>query len=331
MIFFTTYRKSLITLVICCALVPHFSQAYFWHSWSKKQKTIALVAATQKITIKTAGIVGIAYIYYRMYLMIAKIANMADIANSLQQPSITNTPQVPVVLPPFHAACKEHNEEKLITLLQQQPDQINIPDKDGNTPLMLASLHDFASGITILIEHGANINSDDNTKKSALDIAIELEHYKIGPILIKHGAPFPNYTPDQIKLLEKLTRFNNYPYQSILLYQHHENQIDTAEKRPIKMMDFLFWRSIACNKHYDYIEAKFLQANKTEQKRILKHALLHNTNFFQALKDLKKTSLEPEELNNYLKKKLIKIAQHDAYVTKLRESNKWKDIVICYQ
>jgi len=69
--------------------------------------------------------------------------------------------------------------------------------------------------LKLLIEHGANINIENNEKKTALDYAVEQNKTEIALFLVEKGAKFSNYTAELIynalyRLEQKTQLFKNF-------------------------------------------------------------------------------------------------------------------------
>ncbi len=84
-------------------------------------------------------------------------------------------------------ALKSRNLSKAQFFLQQSAD-INTPDEQGQTPLMLAAQWGEDSLVKSLIAQGAHVNDKDMCKASALLKAAEQGHKDIVEVLIAHDA-----------------------------------------------------------------------------------------------------------------------------------------------
>ncbi|XP_067311391.1 fibronectin type 3 and ankyrin repeat domains protein 1-like [Pseudorasbora parva] len=68
----------------------------------------------------------------------------------------------------LHQALNREDEEELTTVLQSGTVDVDVLDKMGFTPLMVAAQKGFTSLADILVKHGADINKRDNTGKNSL-------------------------------------------------------------------------------------------------------------------------------------------------------------------
>lgn len=75
-----------------------------------------------------------------------------------------------------------------------------MQDKDGRTPLMFAVAEGNFDVAKSLIEHGADLNIQNNNGETALHLAAIYGNDKIARLLLKHGAAVNQYT------LEGVTR-----------------------------------------------------------------------------------------------------------------------------
>jgi hypothetical protein len=79
----------------------------------------------------------------------------------------------------LHIACKHdfHHPIPMDIFTQLiSPHNINLPNKDGNTPLHVAALHTGKMFIPALLEHGADINVQGSRNRTALHFAIGSYH-----------------------------------------------------------------------------------------------------------------------------------------------------------
>jgi ankyrin repeat protein len=87
-------------------------------------------------------------------------------------------------------------------LFQELRLQVNCVDmlskyKDGNTPLHLAALFDDRTDIaTLLLDHGANVNAQNNMRATPLAFALETKNEKMAKLLLNRGAD-PSIRPLQ--------------------------------------------------------------------------------------------------------------------------------------
>jgi uncharacterized protein len=73
----------------------------------------------------------------------------------------------------------------IIYLLVKKGAGLNIKDKKGNTPLMLAVIKGDEAIVKLLAASGANISLKNNAGKTALDLARENNYQQIVKLLEK--------------------------------------------------------------------------------------------------------------------------------------------------
>ncbi|RPA81078.1 hypothetical protein BJ508DRAFT_414941 [Ascobolus immersus RN42] len=65
---------------------------------------------------------------------------------------------------------------------------VNKPDEDGTSPLIYASCFGHEDVVTVLLQHGANVDQQDRNQWSSLMWAMTNKHRGIAKILLDHGA-----------------------------------------------------------------------------------------------------------------------------------------------
>jgi hypothetical protein len=87
---------------------------------------------------------------------------------------------------------ERENEEleiiKVIRLLIENGAQINTQDNSGKTPLFIATYQGRQNIVQLLIESGADVNIKDENGKTALQTAIEMNYRGLSELLHMHGA-----------------------------------------------------------------------------------------------------------------------------------------------
>jgi len=76
--------------------------------------------------------------------------------------------------------------EELVTNANENV--VNSKDKQGKTPLILASRLGYSEIVKCLLKHGAHVDSVENYGWTALHIAANKGHLSIAEVLISHGA-----------------------------------------------------------------------------------------------------------------------------------------------
>ncbi|XP_016140531.1 fibronectin type 3 and ankyrin repeat domains protein 1-like [Sinocyclocheilus grahami] len=69
----------------------------------------------------------------------------------------------------LHQAVHRADDEELTTVLQSGTDDVDVYDKMGFSPLMVAAQKGFTSLVDILVKHGADINKKDSTGKDSFE------------------------------------------------------------------------------------------------------------------------------------------------------------------
>jgi ankyrin repeat protein len=65
---------------------------------------------------------------------------------------------------------------------------INTPDAYGNTVLACALQLQYGSLIQLLVDHGADINAQDQSMHRPLSYALKMDDHRWGDLLRKRGA-----------------------------------------------------------------------------------------------------------------------------------------------
>jgi ankyrin repeat protein len=84
--------------------------------------------------------------------------------------------------------CVRNGDSMALRLFIEAGMDVNKPDENGFTPLMIASWYGNADVAKLLIERGANLNAIMDDGRSALQIAKEHQHPNIVEMLSKGGA-----------------------------------------------------------------------------------------------------------------------------------------------
>jgi ankyrin repeat protein len=107
-------------------------------------------------------------------------------------------------------AAEEWHPALLEYLLTKVPDQLNIPDNEGNTPL-LASIQLYCpefffypQNTGILIKHGANVNLQNKKGESPLYMAILFHYYDRASTLLENGADWKAVTHEGVSITEEV-------------------------------------------------------------------------------------------------------------------------------
>lgn len=152
---------------------------------------------------------------------------------------------------------------------------VNLADKDGNTPLIVATKHTMFEIIQLLIKHQAAVNAYDATGATALTYAYEHDLQEIATYLEAHGAQATLVTPASMRyklkrlaitettkalILQKITQFEQL---------QSGNSHETENLR--QMLQYIFrlpWGKIHKTEH-TFVQAQaILDADHAHMKNV---------------------------------------------------------------
>lgn len=117
----------------------------------------------------------------------AGIGCLENVKSLLAQPNVEPSAQDKAKKTPLHWACESlntYNSEIIKCLADEAPESINVQDCDGNTPLHAAIQHVNTDAVHILLAHSPNLELLNLDGKSVIDIAQDMEDYKILSLLM---------------------------------------------------------------------------------------------------------------------------------------------------
>lgn len=85
-------------------------------------------------------------------------------------------------------ACNNDDLERAKTCYHDRPEDLNLPDNAGNSPLQIAALEGFADIVKFLLEKGADVDTRNIDKETPLIDAVENGHLEVVKLLLEHGA-----------------------------------------------------------------------------------------------------------------------------------------------
>ena len=85
-------------------------------------------------------------------------------------------------------ACAKGEYDTARHRLQERPEDINVADYAGNTPLQIAALNGFDDIVQLLVDAGCNLDCVNNDKDTPLLDAVENGHLEVVRILLAAGV-----------------------------------------------------------------------------------------------------------------------------------------------
>ncbi|XP_002664080.7 fibronectin type 3 and ankyrin repeat domains protein 1 isoform X1 [Danio rerio] len=104
-------------------------------------------------------------------------------------PSVTaSTEKPPLNGKNLHSAVLKTDEVELCRVLQSGTVTVDVPDRLDYTPLMMAAIKGFTSGVQILVHHGADVSRKNSSGKDSLMLACFHGHLDVVKLLCGCGA-----------------------------------------------------------------------------------------------------------------------------------------------
>nr|DBA14988.1 TPA: hypothetical protein GDO54_004256 [Pyxicephalus adspersus] len=88
----------------------------------------------------------------------------------------------------LHRAVNMNDEEAVVTILQTGHVKVDIPDKLGFTPLMVASQKGYLRLVELLVERGADVHQTNGSGKNSVMLACFSGHLDVVKYLRKQGV-----------------------------------------------------------------------------------------------------------------------------------------------
>lgn len=85
-------------------------------------------------------------------------------------------------------ACNNNDLAAAKTRLAERPQDLNIADNAGNTPLQIAALEGFTDIVKFLLEQNCEVDTKNIDKESPLIDAVENGHVEVVKLLLDYGA-----------------------------------------------------------------------------------------------------------------------------------------------
>lgn len=88
---------------------------------------------------------------------------------------------------PLHLAVKVGSLETVRLLLSPMlPNTLEVKDKDQNTPLHVAGMHNRVEILNFLLDQGADVTARNSRNMTCLDEAIEWNAFEVAETLVRH-------------------------------------------------------------------------------------------------------------------------------------------------
>jgi hypothetical protein len=115
----------------------------------------------------------------------------------------------------FHKAAMVGDMEKIVTFVNEQPENINAIDPEGRTLLHMACLMNQISVAEFLVERGADVNMKDKDRRTPLHNAAMGRSKTLTVLLLEAGAEISpkdknNFTPMQLADKDTLDVLRNH-------------------------------------------------------------------------------------------------------------------------
>lgn len=85
-------------------------------------------------------------------------------------------------------ACNNNDLAMAKMKLAERPEDLNLADNAGNTPLQIAALEGFTDIVKFLLENKCEVNTRNIDKETPLIDAVENGHVEVVRLLLQHGA-----------------------------------------------------------------------------------------------------------------------------------------------
>ena len=89
---------------------------------------------------------------------------------------------------PLARACADRKYDQVMQRHAERPQDLNVPDNAGNTPLQIASLNGEAPIVKFLLDAGCEINTKNIDKDTPLIDAVENGNVEVVKLLLEAGA-----------------------------------------------------------------------------------------------------------------------------------------------
>ncbi|KAI4893582.1 hypothetical protein NFI96_021375, partial [Prochilodus magdalenae] len=118
-----------------------------------------------------------------------RVKSLSPSGEHLYSPVLTvSTAREPVNGNDLHRAVKMNDKEQLLKVLQSGTVTVDVPDRLGFTPLMVAAQRGFISLVKVLVQNGADVNMKNSSGKDSLMLACFSGYLEVVSYLRECGA-----------------------------------------------------------------------------------------------------------------------------------------------
>ncbi|XP_077057395.1 fibronectin type 3 and ankyrin repeat domains 1 protein [Siphateles boraxobius] len=140
----------------------------------------------------------------------------------------------------LHTAVLRSDEVELRRVLASRTVTVDVPDRLDFTPLMIAVMRGFTSGVQILVHHGADVNKKNNSGKDSLMIACFHGHLDVVKFLRSCGASWRSRDRSSCCALHWATVGGHLPILQYLIQDGCETNVqDSALWTPLMIVSVM--------------------------------------------------------------------------------------------
>ncbi|XP_067285696.1 fibronectin type 3 and ankyrin repeat domains 1 protein [Pseudorasbora parva] len=140
----------------------------------------------------------------------------------------------------LHNAVLRRDEVELQRVLRSRKVIVDVPDRLDFTPLMIAVMRDFISGVQILVHHGADVNKKNSSGKDSLMMACFHGHLDMVKFLRSCGASWSSRDRSGCCALHWATVGGHLPILQFLIQDGCQTDVlDIAQWTPLMMVSVI--------------------------------------------------------------------------------------------
>ncbi|KAJ3430696.1 no mechanoreceptor potential c isoform d-related [Anaeramoeba flamelloides] len=135
--------------------------------------------------------------------------------------------------PSIWGVLKNGNEKQLRNLVKNDPEQVNVFDRKGNTPLHYIANNGNVNFLEIILNYVKNINIINFNNQTPLHCAIRKNYFKIVSLLCEHGGDLNLTKEPKVKYssLHQAIKQNNFQIISFLIKSGVNINLKTRDKK----------------------------------------------------------------------------------------------------